>query len=264
MKNFTIAAESEETVATSERVLMLLRLIAGSNRPLSANELMATSGLTKSTLYRLLASLRRWGFVLETEKLYAPGPACLQLSINFDTVNLLAQHAQQAMQTLCEETQETVAVSVAMQNEAICISMLEPRQALRCSFEKGRSLPLHRGATAKCLLAHLPSSHRQAVLTTAWPDGFTRAERLNELEHIVRQGYAVSDSEVDEGVWGVSVPLLTHEKRLLGVLSLMAPSLRAAHRQASLIQATRLAADQITHRFIQAEHPFIFNTNQRA
>lgn len=147
---------SVEPVPISERVLMVLRLVASYGRPVSASELMTASGLTKSTLYRLLASLRRWGFILEVDKLYAPGPACLQLSLNFDSVTLLAQHAQEAMQRLLEQTNETVAVTVAMQREAVCISMLEPRQSLRCSFEKGRSLPLHSGATAKCLLAHLP------------------------------------------------------------------------------------------------------------
>jgi hypothetical protein len=44
------------------------------------------TGLNKSTLYRLLASLRRWGFVMETDALYSPGSACLQLSLNFDVV----------------------------------------------------------------------------------------------------------------------------------------------------------------------------------
>lgn len=237
--------DAVEPVATSERVLLVLRLVASYGHPVSASELMAASGLTKSTLYRLLASLRRWGFILEVDKLYAPGPACLQLSLNFDAVTLLAQHAQDAMQMLLEQTNETVAVTVAMQREAVCISMLEPRQSLRCSFEKGRSLPLHRGATAKCLLAHLAPAISQQILTSTYPDMFVRAERQQELETIRQQGYACSDSEVDEGVWGVSVPLLTRERYLLGALSLMAPSLRAANRQQALIEATRAAAEHI-------------------
>jgi DNA-binding IclR family transcriptional regulator len=49
---------------------------------------MRETGLNKSTLYRLLASLRRWGFVMETDALYSRGSACLQLSLNFDVVPL--------------------------------------------------------------------------------------------------------------------------------------------------------------------------------
>lgn len=45
---------------------MILRIIAGYGRPVSASDLIGSSGLNKSTLYRLLAALRRWGFVMET------------------------------------------------------------------------------------------------------------------------------------------------------------------------------------------------------
>ncbi len=237
----------EQAVPTAERVLLVLRSIAEYGRPVSAGELMASSGLNKSTLYRLLAALRRWGFVMETEAMYAPGPACLQMALNFDSVTLLSQHASQGMHWLRENTQETVAVTVAMQQEAVCISMLEPRQSLRCSFEKGRSLPLHTGATAKCLLAHLPPAVSQLILKNHVNNLSERAERQKELTAIFRQGYACSESEVDEGVWGVSVPILSPDRQLLGALSLMAPVIRVQHNSQKFIDFTLEAAKQIHH-----------------
>nr|WP_046791773.1 IclR family transcriptional regulator [Tatumella morbirosei] len=232
-------------VPSAERVLMILRIIAGYGRPVSASELIVSSGLNKSTVYRLLAALRRWGFVMETGALYAPGPASLQMALNFDSVALLSQHASAAMHWLRENTQETVAITVAMQQEAVCISMLEPRQSLRCSFEKGRSLPLHRGATAKCLLAHLPVSVSQIILKTHYKTLSERADRQQELTAIFRQGYSCSESEVDEGVWGVSVPVFSPDRQLLGALSLMAPVFRAENNIQGLIEFTLNAAKKI-------------------
>nr|WP_113865187.1 IclR family transcriptional regulator [Brenneria salicis]NMN91720.1 IclR family transcriptional regulator [Brenneria salicis ATCC 15712 = DSM 30166]RBP65778.1 IclR family transcriptional regulator [Brenneria salicis ATCC 15712 = DSM 30166]RLM31818.1 hypothetical protein BHG07_03180 [Brenneria salicis ATCC 15712 = DSM 30166] len=232
-------------IPTSERVLKVMRIVAEYGRPVSASELIHASGLNKSTLYRLLASLRRWGFVMESDAMYQLGPACLQMALNFDAVTLLSLHASEAMIELRDVTQETVAVTVVMNQEAVCISMLEPRQSLRCSFEKGRSLPLHRGATAKCLLAHMPQSARQHITKTYYNNMFEREAYEKELLSIVQQGYACSESEVDAGVWGVSVPILSPSQQLLGALTLMAPVIRTQNKHPRFIEDTLHAAKRI-------------------
>ncbi|WP_437887613.1 IclR family transcriptional regulator [Phytobacter sp. V91] len=257
-------AESDEQVPTSERVLMVLRIVAEYGRPVSASELIQASGLNKSTLYRLLASLRRWGFVMESEAMYAPGPACLQMALNFDAVSLLSLHANDRMIELRDLTQETVAITVVMQQEAVCISMLEPRQSLRCSFEKGRSLPLHRGATAKCLLAHLPVPVRKHILQAHFSNMFEREGQEKALAAIVEQGYACSESEVDAGVWGVSVPILSPNQQLLGALTLMAPVIRTQNQHQRLIDETLSAASRIQESlnttFMQASPAFLYQS----
>ncbi|WP_409159086.1 IclR family transcriptional regulator [Pectobacterium sp. B2J-2] len=238
-------ANPEEQIATSERVLMVMRIVAEYGRPVSASELIHASGLNKSTLYRLLASLRRWGFVMESDAMYQLGPVCLQMALNFDAVTLLSLHASEAMNDLRDVTQETVAVTVAMNQEAVCISMLEPRQSLRCSFEKGRSLPLHRGATAKCLLAHLPQPVRQHISKIHYSNMFEREAYEKELLSIVQQGYACSESEVDSGVWGVSVPIFSPSQQLLGALTLMAPVIRTQNKHLRFIAETLNAAKRV-------------------
>lgn len=72
------------------------------------------------------------------------------------------------------------------------------------------------------------------------------AERIDKLEQELRlireQGYAVSQGEIDEGVWGISVPLLDSRQRLHGALSLMAPALRAQSRSERLRNGPDAAA----------------------
>ncbi len=69
-----------------------------------------------------------------------------------------------------------------------------------------------------------------------------------ELRLIREQGYAVSQGEIDEGVWGISVPLLDSRQRLHGALSLMAPALRAQSRSERLRQWTLDAAARLSAR----------------
>lgn len=230
---------------------MVLMTLAQIGRPVSAMELMEQTGLAKSSLYRQLAILKRWGFVFEANSLYAPGPVSLQLASGFDAASLLTQYAKQDMQLLSEQTRESVAITVAIQHQAICIDMVEGTQSLRCSFEKGRSVPLRAGATAKCLLAHLPQREQDTIVANEYPDQQGRTERQTLLKEIRERGYTVSDSEVDPGVWGVSFPLFARNKFLLGALTLMAPSQRVSHQRDHLIQLTSSAAKRINNKLQQ-------------
>lgn len=215
---------------------------------MTAAELVQQTKLSQSTLYRQLAALKRWGFVLEVGKHYAPGPLSLQLALGFDMASHLVQMARTDMQLLAQQSQESVGLVVASNGQAICIDMIESRQALRCSFEKGRSVPLQpKGASAKCLLAHLPSGVTN-VLQASQTNSISplEQEQFAEYSAIRKTGYAVSDGELDPGVWGVSVPLFGMGKRAAGVLTLMAPSVRVCDRHAALIQMTVVAAARIS------------------
>ena len=125
--------------------------------------------------------------------------------------------------------------------------MVDSTQALRCSFEKGRSVPLRAGASAKCLLAHLPTVARDAILDRQ--HGADTAERrtaLAQLDSIVQAGHAVSVGEVDAGVWGVSVPVFGAPRQAAGAITLMAPIVRAHGQEAALTGMAVVAAARIS------------------
>ena len=235
-----------QTTATSDRVLQVLAVLAQQGRVLSAGELMAHTGLARSTLYRLLARLKRWGFVVEDEGNYAPGPLSLQLALGFDLSSHLVRQARQEMIELARQSRESVGLIVAVNDRAICLDMVESEQSLRCSFEKGRSVPLRAGASAKCLLAHLPDAQRDAVLAAQYPDPVQREAAATELAAIRQAGYAMTAGEVDPGVWGVSAPLFGAGRRAVGAVTLMAPVTRAQGQEKALADQTMVAAARIS------------------
>ena len=208
--------------------------------------------MPSSSLYRHLASLRRWGFIEESERdgCYEPGPICLQLSSTGRSARL-ASLAHGEIEQLVTQTGESAGLMVTVNSQIVCLDMVESPQSLRCSFRRGAKLPLLHGASAKAQLAFLPRREWRDVLKSHFPqdaDGSLQALK-EDLERIRRRGYAVSESEVDPGVWGVSVPLLNRANRLLGGLSLMAPVSRASGKHPMLIQATVAAAGRIASKF---------------
>lgn len=232
---------------SQDRLLLVLTSIAQSEGPISAQALARATALPRSSLYRQLARLKQWGFVQEEEGLYAPGPMGLQLAQGFDTTSHLMQMARMEMQRLVNQSHESVGLIVAVNDRAICLDMLESPQALRCSFEKGRSVPLRKGATAKCLLAHLPAARREAQLAT-WRDEPHDALLPDsaQLAAIREAGFARSINEIDEGVWGVSAPVFGAAQRLAGCMTLMAPIARGVVRENEFTQMVVVAAARVS------------------
>lgn len=235
-----------ETPATADRVLHVLAVLARQGRVLTASELMGQTGLARSTLYRLLARLKRWGFVVENDGCYAPGPLSLQLALGFDLSSHLVRHARQEMVALARQSHESVGLVVAVNDTAVCLDMVDSEHSLRCSFEKGRSVPLRAGASAKCLLAHLPEAAREALLAAQHGTAARRRAAHDELAAIRQAGYAMTAGEVDPGVWGISAPLFGAARQAVGALTLMAPVTRARGQESALADLTIVAAARIS------------------
>ncbi|MDJ1158849.1 IclR family transcriptional regulator [Chelatococcus sp. SYSU_G07232] len=242
-------------MSSSERLLDVLVAVATAAGPLSAKEVGERAGLPLSSAYRHLALLKERGFVadLGRDVGYGPGPICLRMAWNFDRSSHLLAVALPEMQRLSIRTQESVGLMKAVGMDVLCLEMIESPLSLRCSFSKGRSQPLVRGASAKALLAHLPDAVRDEILARLMAgDEAARAALVEELGAIRARGYAQSEGEVDPGVWGVSAPVFSSGGRLECGISLMVPSVRVGARSDELIRETLAAAGEITRRLARS------------
>ena len=234
-------------ISAADRVLQVLAVLACADRPLSAGELMQSTALPRSSLYRQLARLKRFGFVAESGGLYAPGPLGLQLARGFDDGSHLVHAARPILVQLSQQTQESAGLLVAANGQAVCLDMVESSLSLRCSFAKGSSVPLKVGASAKCVLAYLPAVQRDVLLAQAYgADAAARSMAAAELQALRERGYITTVSEVDVGVWGCSTPVFASGRRAVAALTLMAPYQRAQPQEAQLVQATLAAAARIS------------------
>ncbi|RKP45484.1 IclR family transcriptional regulator [Trinickia fusca] len=246
----------EKPNSGAERILHVLASLAHHGKAMSVRELVEHTGLAQSTLYRQIALLRRWGFVSEDGNRYAPGPVSLQLALGFELGSHLVEASREAMQRLAHASQESVGLVVAVKQQVVCLEMVESRHSLRCSFEKGRAVPLRAGASAKSLLAFMNEHRCTDILDQVFAgDDVGRDALAAQLARIRVDGYVISEGEVDPGVWGVSAPIFPRAARgspSVASITLMAPSLRAAGRESMLIDATRRTAREISQR-LQAD-----------
>jgi len=211
-------------------------LLFDSTRPVfTVMEIVDRLGFSQSKTYRLVRTLVHHG-LLETQN----GSGRYSLGMNALRLGLLAQQkfkisviALPFMKELSRLTKETVLLTTARGNKAICLERVESEEPIRYSlFIPGASLPLHAGASSKVLLAFLPETDWDAVLGKGELQRFTpqtitdRAVLKAQLRVIRDQGYAFSDQEVDREVRAVAAPILNSRGELIAGLTVAGPAYR--------------------------------------
>lgn len=241
-----------ESKSIVDRVLQILACIAKAGQPIGAKRLAGELGMPLSTVYRHLAALKKWGLIQEhmASGLYEPGATGVQLAWGFDRNSNLINQSREEISALVERTGESVGLLVYSNEQMVCIAMEESTLSLRCSFTKGRAHSLMYGASAKSLLAFLPRPLQKRLIDEQLEhDPAAHAAIEKQIVDIRKKGFVTSEGEVDQGVWGVSVPLISHDDRLEGTVTLMAPSSRVGARKEELINLTKKAASRICNRF---------------
>lgn len=239
---------SSQRLNTVDRVMALLTTLADSE-PLRVEELARTLGQPTSTVYRYLASLKGYGVVAEWPGgRYAIGPRTVQLEAAFQRVFERANPHHAAMRDLAAETGETVAFLVPLGDAAVCVATVESEQPLRYTFSKGAVKPLLRGASAKAMLPWLPAHDVERLIVEATDlDDAGKARLRAELPRIRAEGHALSEGEIDAGVWTVGAPVMRADGTLLGAVSTIAPVFRVGGNHDRIVRLTITAAGRMSY-----------------
>lgn len=200
-----------------------------------------------STIYRHVRELMQTGFLEQGgEAHYRLGPAFIEYERLLRLGDPLSQRAPAVLQALIEKASvPALAILARLYNgEVMCIaSSSAPDAAFTSSYERGRPMPLTRGATSKVILAQLPSRDLKSMIG---PREKNLALR-NELSQIRRDGFFVTSSEIDAGLAGIAVPVATREARIAASLTLVVrESILNPQTTARLITLALEAAHQLT------------------
>nr|WP_267962597.1 IclR family transcriptional regulator [Thermus hydrothermalis] len=203
--------------------------------------LAEATGLSKSTLYRLLQSLARRGFVTEEGGVYRVGPRAFAVGQAYLRPDLLSA-ARPEMEALSAETGESVNLAVPWEQEALYLDQVEGRQLVRLFTAPGSRAPLHATGVGKVFLAYrgVPEGLR---LTPFTPHTKTRLEELlEELGEVRAQGYALDNEEKELGVRCVAAPVFGPSGQVVAAISLSAPASRLSLEAARLLAPRVMAA----------------------
>lgn len=235
------------TNSASHKLLDVLLTFRGNRSEITIEEMSQQLNIPKSTVYRYVRILCEKGFLEKTGSgHYHLGLAFLELSrIALNNSRDIRLTALPGMKRVAESIKESVSLMRLFNRQAICIESIEGQHALRVTIERGRTQPLHAGASSKVLLAHLPEAEWESYLDMPL-QRFTDTtiadfkQLTAELHQTRERGYSISDGEIDAGARAVAVPLRNRRGDVIAVLSVEGPCTRMVdnvmHRYVDLLQ----------------------------
>lgn len=220
-----MSEEKKSTVRAAERALDILLCFVDASQ-LGMMEIVERTGLNKSTVFRLLATLEGKGFVKrdpQTDK-YQLGFRIWELSANLDHSDDPAVLFLPEMERLRDDLDETVSLYIRDGQERIRIQAVESKQAIRRVAPVGARMPLSVGASSKVLMAYVEEKLLHQVLSDPlWPKGIDQAVYVSQLKQIKEDGYAISVEEREAGTAAVSVPIFSRRGKLIAALAVSGP-----------------------------------------
>jgi DNA-binding IclR family transcriptional regulator len=223
--------------SSGDRLLAVLALFTVERPEWTVEAAAEALGVSATTAYRYFKRLTKAGLISPVSGAsYALGPAIIQMDRQIQICDPMLNAARPVMADLIQYAAEGSIVLLCrlFHDRVMCVHQVMGRgPQMPVSYERGRLMPLLRGATAKIILAHLPPrtlkslyAHDAAEIAAAGLGSTWEAFRTN-LAPLRRQGVVVSKGEIDPGRVGIAAPIFDRDRAILGSLSFVLPSPRA-------------------------------------
>jgi DNA-binding IclR family transcriptional regulator len=255
MKDKRGDATERHSVPVIDRMMDILDQIEQRSDGPTITDLTAVLEMPRTSIYRILNTLQRHEVVRrDREGRYFLGPRLLRLASNMATQASeldLPKLAQPIMDRLADRLGEGVKLSILDGRGVLVVAVAQGRREYALTVTTGQVIPVHVGAAAKVLLAHLPKALREAKLSQDRLEAFTgktltdiaRLER--ELERIARQGWAGDLGEHSSSINAVAAPVIDPNGTVVAALSVPFLAGRDKARIEEIRAATIEAARQL-------------------
>jgi IclR family transcriptional regulator, acetate operon repressor len=220
-------SQASEGVRAVERALDVLAAFGADDRELLVADLVKRVGLSRPTLYRLLHTLEKKGFVVaqgEPQR-FRLGPAVARLAHVWGSALDLDTVARPILQEAWRYTAETVALFVPRGEMRLCIAELQSPQALSFRRGVGYSEKLVRGASGRAILALTPLAPGQLEAYAAGTNVDVAWVR-DQLPITRERGYAMGHNELIQGAYAVAAPFFDAAGNVAGSLGVFGPDVR--------------------------------------
>lgn len=216
-----------ELVRSVAKALDIMDSFSLETTELGLGEISKICGLNKTTAYRLLSTLKSYGYIEQN-------PVSHKYSLGFKLFNLgsvvlnrldLRRIAIGPMKELGKKCDETIILFLFEENSRVCLERIDSNHVIRNFMEVGRRYPIHSGAPGKVYFLDKDSDQVVSWLINY----YTREEVdrvLKDLEQGRRSGYMVSVEENFAGAFAVAAPIYNSSGQICASISICGPTPR--------------------------------------
>jgi len=233
------------------KAFAILEIFRQSTEPLSLNQVTQKVRWAKSSVFRIIHTLRVLGYVEKTAgERYILSPLIASVVPN----RLLSKSVQVAapvMKELSREFRETVSLAFLFENHIEVISVIESPQKVQMGNIVGSIIPPHASSLGKCITATQPEWRRERLLRTYGINQLTpytitdEVQLKNELDAVRSRGFAVDMEESTLGGCCFGAPIFAEGNHAIAAISISMPKMRLEDRE-KVIAAVKSAASAIS------------------
>lgn len=204
-----------DIIKVIDKTLDVLELLAAAQDYLSAQNISDEIGYPKSTVHRILNTLKSRGYIRKDEKshTYGIGLKLLQIKELANNEQNIVRIAQPLIRSLSKATGATAHMSKLSHDSITYIDYWVPPTGTSIRFRLGEHVPLYCTSLGKALLAWLPEPILGSILDNLefkalTPNTITDPALFKkELKKVRENGFAEDNEESAIGVHCIGAPI---------------------------------------------------------
>ncbi len=212
------------------KAAVLLRELGRHRKGITVTELAQAVGMTRPTAFRLLLSLEQAGLVDRVDNRYMLGWQMARLGRLADPYVGAVARIQPILDEYAAKLNETISFAMVRSETSYdVIAEATGSRYLNVShLYVGGNYPAHASATGKLLLSELSDDEILASMPETL-ESYTahtitnQKALLKEIREVRKQGFAVINEELQEGLFSAACPVRDGAEGLIGVLAVMGP-----------------------------------------
>jgi IclR family acetate operon transcriptional repressor len=195
-------------VQSVDRALSIIETLAEDDEGYRLSDLAIRTGLSTSTVHRLLATLENRRFVQfdRSQSKWHVGARCFTVGATFARRRNFAAQAIPYLRKLRDLTRETANLAVVDDEFIVVLTRMESREIMRSLTRLGGRVAMVASGVGKAVLATYSDADVSAIIHHHGMPRLTEksivrpGDLFKELEKIRRQGFAVDDEEACMGL----------------------------------------------------------------
>jgi IclR family acetate operon transcriptional repressor len=195
-------------VQSVDRALSIIETLAEDDEGYRLCDLAVRTGLSTSTVHRLLATLEKRRFVHfdRYESKWHVGAQSFSVGATFARRRNFAAQAMPYLRKLRDQTRETANLAVVDDESIIVLARIESREIMRSLTKVGGRVAMVASGVGKAVLAAYADEDVNAIICRQGMPRLTEksiirpGELFKELVTIRQRGYAVDDEEARMGL----------------------------------------------------------------
>lgn len=207
------AARDRDFIRSLDHGLAVIRAFGPDRERLRLSDVACATGLAKPVARRLLLTLARLGYVRADGREFSLQPRVLELGYGYLSGLALPDVAAPHVEELVARLHQTSSISVLDGQHVVFVVRVPTRRIMTVTISPGTRLPAYATSMGRVLLAALPEDELDRYLAKAAPERLTSRTltepgRLrSQIAKAARQGYAIVDQELEEGLRAVAAPI---------------------------------------------------------